>query len=100
MFNAQLARQVETWKKYWENVTCPDEAERRLQRLRWLEEFAFHCGPEISLDQYRALEHEIGVGESRLSELRGDVPEIPLLVSSQPSDYTSSEAVKNGGPET
>ncbi len=76
MFDAQLARQVETWKKYWETVTDSGDVERQLQKLRWLEEFAFHCGPEISRQRYEALQRQIEAGEAKLLELRGDVLKI------------------------
>jgi len=75
VFDAQLARQVETWKKYWETVTDSGDAERQLRRLRWLEEFAFHCGPEITPQHFLALEGQIERGERRLAELRGDWPQ-------------------------
>ena len=99
MFDAQLARQVEAWKKYWETVTSSDEAEHQLRRLRCLEEFAFHCGPEISRDQYRALQHEIGAGEAKLSELRGNVPKTPSLANPQVPESPCSEMAKNGAQQ-
>jgi hypothetical protein len=100
VFDASLARQVETWKKYWANATDPEDVKGQLRKLRWLEEFVFHCGPEISRHQYKALEMQIEAGEAKLAELSGDVPKTRSPAPSQPSDYTSSEAVKNGGPET
>lgn len=66
-----LARQMEQWKKFWDGVSDPGDVERQLQKLRWLEEFAFHCGTAISVEQYRALQRQIDVGEKKLAELTG-----------------------------
>ena len=88
MFDAPLARQVETWKKYWANATDWRDVEGQLRKLRWLEEFVFHCGPEISRDQYRALELQIEAGEEKLSELRGDVPKTPPPAHPQLPDFS------------
>jgi hypothetical protein len=66
-----LARQMEEWKKFWDRVSDPADIERQLRKLRWLEEFAFHCGTAISVDQYRALQCQIETGEKKLAELTG-----------------------------
>jgi hypothetical protein len=70
-----IATQVERWKRFWRTATDPAEVERTLERLRWLEEFAFHCGPEITPQHFLALEGQIERGERKLAELRGDLPQ-------------------------
>jgi hypothetical protein len=72
MFDAQLARQVESWKKYWETADSGD-VKRQLRKLRWLEEFAFHSGTAVSIVQYQALEMQIVAGEKMLAEMSGFV---------------------------
>jgi hypothetical protein len=73
MFDAQLARQVEGWKKYWETVPDSGDVDRQLRKLRWLEEFAFHSGTAVSMVQYQALEMQIVEGEKMLAEMSGFV---------------------------
>jgi hypothetical protein len=70
--SVNLATTVERWRRYWNTVTDPTEVEGQLRRLRWLEEFVFHCGPEIQTDDYRALRQQIEAGERKLAELQGD----------------------------
>lgn len=67
--DAVLARQVERWMLFWQNVAEVSDVERALARLRWLEDFAFHCGTAISIEQFRALEIQIAIGEKKLAEL-------------------------------
>ena len=100
MFDAQLARQVESWKKYWDTVTDSGDVDRQLHRLRWVEEFAFHCGTEISRDQYQALEQEIEAGEAKFSELRGDVPKTPSPAHPQVPESSHSKFAENCVRET
>lgn len=100
MFDAQLSKQVETWKKYWETVTDAQDTERQLQRLRWLEEFAFHCGTEISREQYEGLRQQMESGEAKLAELGGGVPKTPTPAPPQVFDSPRQELPKNGTPET
>jgi hypothetical protein len=71
MSDMDLARQMEQWKKFWDGVSDSADVERQLQKLRWLEEFAFHCGTAIRVEQYRALERQIEAGERKLAELTG-----------------------------
>ena len=84
-----LASQMERWKKFWDHVSDPADVERQLRKLRWLEEFAFHCGTAISVDQYRAVQIQIEAGEKKLAELYGD--SAVSLVSAQPEqpDYVN-----------
>lgn len=74
-----LARQMEEWKIFWEKVYDVAEVERQLRKLRWLEDFAFHCGSAISVEHYRALRIQIEAGEKKLAELSGD----PALIGEQ-----------------
>ena len=66
-----LGTQIERWASYWKRVTDPVDVERALVRLRWLEEFAFHCGPEITVEYFQALQQQIGCAERKLAELGG-----------------------------
>ena len=75
-----LARQMEEWKIFWEKAYDAVEVERQLRKLRWLEDFAFHCGLAISVEQYRALQVQIEAGEKKLAELSSD----PALIGAQP----------------
>jgi hypothetical protein len=67
-----LFTQMARWRVYWREVSDPAEVERCLARLEWLQEFAFHCGPAITPEHFRALEHQIKMGERRRAELKGD----------------------------
>jgi hypothetical protein len=73
-----LGTQIEFWASYWKRVTDPIDVERALERLRWLEEFAFHCGPEISVDHFQALQQQIEFAEQKLAELGGGRTELVL----------------------
>ena len=75
-----LMTQVETWRAYWHHASDPGDVERQLGRLRWLEDFAFHCGGAIHADEFRALQQQIEAGEKKLAELRGDL----VVVRPQP----------------
>jgi hypothetical protein len=57
--DVNLWTQIEGWASYWKSVTDPVDVERSLERLRWLEEFAFHCGPEIPLEYFQVLQQPI-----------------------------------------
>lgn len=72
-----LVTQVEKWRAYWQRATDVADVERQLRKLRWLEEFAFHCGQEITPDMFRALQQQIEAGERKLAELLGDVDAKP-----------------------
>lgn len=80
-----VTTQVEAWRTYWQRVTDPSEVERQIQRLRWLEEFAFHCGNAVGVDEFRGLQQQIETGEKKLAELRGGF----AVVISQPQPETS-----------
>jgi len=84
-----LARQMEQWKKFWDSVFHPADVERQLQKLRWLEEFAFHCGTAISVEQYRAVEIQIEAGEKKFAELRGDFFVIPSAPQTEQPDWVN-----------
>lgn len=62
---------MEKWQSYWRQATDPGEVERQLSRLVWLEDFAFQCGSEITPEHFRALQHQIQLGEDKLAKLRG-----------------------------
>jgi hypothetical protein len=66
-----LWTQIEGWASYRKSVTDLVEVERALERLRWLEEFVFHCGPEISIEYFQALQQQIEFAEKKLAELGG-----------------------------
>jgi hypothetical protein len=87
---ARLAGQVERWEKYWRAVIDPAEVERELRRLRWFEEFVFHCGAEISREHYEALQRQIEAGELKLTELGGDVSKTLIPERSQLVDTTTA----------
>ena len=67
-----LTTRVETWRTYWRGVTDSNDVERQLVRLRWLEDFAFHYGNVVRIDEFRALQQQIEMGERKLTELLGD----------------------------
>lgn len=68
-----IARQMQEWKNFWDRTTDELAVEAQLRKLRWLEDFAFHCGSAIGVVQYRALQIQIGAGEKKLAELSGDL---------------------------
>ena len=78
-----LATQVERWNKFWITAAHHSELERPLERLRWLEEFTFHCGPEITRQDFQALQEQLEKGNTRLAELQGDF-ESKLSVAKTP----------------
>jgi hypothetical protein len=67
-----LFTENEKWRAYWQHVTDPADVERQLARLRWLDEYSFHCEGAIPADYFRALQQQIESGEKKLAELRGD----------------------------
>lgn len=69
-----LARQMEEWKIFWEKVYDGAEIDRQLRKLRWLEEFAFHCtGQAVTPEMFRALSKQIETAEAKLRALRGEM---------------------------
>jgi len=100
--NAQLADQVERWEKFWRTVTDAAEVDRQLWKLRWLEEFAFHCGPgAVDREQFAALTLQIENGEKKLAELSGiDVPKTSVLRRPQVVDSVRPELARNSVSET
>jgi hypothetical protein len=67
-----LMTEMERWRKYWRTVIDADDVERQLRRLRWLNDFAFHCGQAISPEYFQALQQQIETRERKLAELRGE----------------------------
>jgi len=65
-----LATQVERWNRFWTKTTDPAEVARPLKRLLWLEEFTFHCGLEITPQDFQALHEQLENGNTRLAELQ------------------------------
>jgi len=84
-----LARQMEQWKKFWDRVSDPADVEPQLRKLRWLEEFAFHCGTAISVERYRAVQIQIEAGEKQLAELRGDYADISVALQTEQPDWVN-----------
>ena len=82
-----LARQTEEWKIFWEKVYDAAEVERQLRKLRWLEEFAFHCKRDaVTPEMFRALSKQIERGEEKLRELRGEIHAADEALPTTPSD--------------
>jgi hypothetical protein len=90
-----LATQVERWKRFWRTSTDPAEVERQLERLRWLEDFAFRCGPEITRQDFQALEGQIENGERRLSELNGIFQDSGRALTRERTEQVQSELFTN-----
>jgi hypothetical protein len=84
-----IARQMQEWKNFWSRTTDPVAVEAQLRKLHWLEDFAFHCGSAIGVEQYRALQIQIETGEKKLAELHGDVPVIPNLQRTEQPEWVS-----------
>jgi len=84
-----LTTQVETWRTYWQRVTDAGDVDRQLARLRWLEEFTFHCGNVVHIDEFRALQQQIEMGERKLAELRGDFAIIPAQPLAEQPDWVN-----------
>jgi hypothetical protein len=83
--------QVERWHKYWRTVTSPDDVERQLGRLHWLEDFAFSAGAAIRSEQFRALQQQIEMGEAKLAELHGDFA-FPVAGAKTPRKIAASDS--------
>ena len=80
-----LGTQIEKWRAYWRRATDPADVERQLSKLRWLEEFVFHCGTEITAEEFRALQQQLEAGEKKLAELRGEFAvAVPTPQAEQP----------------
>jgi hypothetical protein len=102
-----LFTENERWRAYWRHVTDLADVRRQLVRLRWLEEFIFHCGPEITPQDFQAVQEQIARGERRLAELEGDFvapsaacPETPSPARSEVVHSTPAPKRVSGLPES
>jgi hypothetical protein len=85
-----LITQMERWHRDWRTLTDAADAERQLRRLRWLEDFAFRSGPEIRVEEFRALQQLIEMGEKKLAELSADGGAKPPVDNAVPESRDSS----------
>jgi hypothetical protein len=92
-----LWTQIERWASYWKHVTDPVDVERALERLRWLEEFAFRCGPEIPLEYFQALQQQIEFAERKLADLGGLLSGGPAESVLRPETDAGVGALAAGG---
>lgn len=100
-----LALEIDRWNDYWRPASDPTDVERRLRRLHWLSDFAFSAGGAITAEEFSTVQHQIELGERKLTELIGQpfeqgVPKTLRIDGPQFIETARPEEAEIAVPET